>query len=272
MLARTSLLLLAIFACQLPSVVAQESDSADGVKAEVDHLSAEQDHSEAAGHSSGSGGHAEGDGHGDDESHGDEHGSDSHAGGGHGDSHSGDSHSADSHGEGHGDAHGGNTNPLSVDPDLMVFTGIIFCLLLAVLSKFAWGPIRDSLDQREKGIEEQIAEAHRSNEEARRLLAEHEEKVSKASEEVREMLDQARRDAESQKANILAEAEAAAKAEKDRAVREIHAAKNNALEQLAESSVDQALGLAGSIVGQKLEKQDHARLIQDALKQIPSEN
>ena len=104
------------------------------------------------------------------------------------------------------------------------------------------------------------------------MLAEHEDKVAKATDEVREMLDKAKADAESQKASILAAAEAAAKSEKDRAVREIHAAKNTALEQLAESSVDQALGLAGSIVGKKLDKKDHASLIQDALKHIPSDN
>jgi len=224
------------------------------VHADESHASGEHDGATHAGASH------DGESHGDDGSHA--------AHGGEHDSHG--DHADDAHG---GDAHaGGNTNPLSVDPDLMIFTGIIFCLLLAVLGKFAWGPIRDSLDEREKGIEAQIAEAHRSNEEARRLLAEHEEKVAKASDEVREMLDKAKADAESQKASILAEAEAAAKSQKDRAVKEIHAAKNTALEQLAESSVDQALGLAGSIVGKKLDKKDHTNLIQEALKHIPSDN
>ncbi len=194
----------------------------------------------------------------------------------------------ESHGGGHGESHGGGhhdpfdltaanaTDSLEaveeVRADLAIWTVVVFALLLAVLGKFAWGPICKALDEREQGIASQIDEAHRSNEEARRLLAEHEEKVAKASDEVREMLDKAKADAESQKASILAAAEAAAKSEKDRAVREIHAAKNTALEQLAESSVDQALGLAGSIVGKKLDKKDHASLIQDALKHIPSDN
>ena len=38
---------------------------------------------------------------------------------------------------------GGNTNPLSIPPDLAVFTAIIFLVLLAVLWKFAWGPIME---------------------------------------------------------------------------------------------------------------------------------
>ena len=95
------------------------------------------------------------------------------------DSHSNDeaAHGAAAHGEGEGESHG-NTNPLSVDPDLAFFTLIIFALLLLVLGKFAWGPIRDALDNREQSIAEQIAEAQRSHDEARRLLGEHEAKLA----------------------------------------------------------------------------------------------
>jgi F-type H+-transporting ATPase subunit b len=235
---------------------AQDSE----VKAEVDHES--DVHEGEAGHE---------EAHGSEASHGDEsHGDESHGDGSHDDTHAA-GHDGE-HAE-HGDAHGGgNSNPLSVDPDLAIFTAIIFLLMLAILRKFAWGPIRDGLAAREKGIADQIAEAHRSNEEARRLLAEHEAKVSSASNEVKEMLDQAKREAEEKKSEILAEAEAAAKSEKDRAVREIHAAKNNALEDLAKTSVDQAVGLAGRIMGKELQDGNHTDLIQEALKKFPSEN
>lgn len=175
--------------------------------------------------------------------------------------------------DGHGDgaAHS-NTNPLSVDPDLAIFTAIIFALLAVILRKFAWGPIRDAVEQREKRIADQLAEAQRSTDEARRLLNEHEAKLANTSEEVKAMMDDARRDAEHQKNRIVAEAEEAATAQKTRAVREIDAAKNLALEQLAQTSVDQAVGLAGRIVGHSLNKDDHGKLIQDALKQFPSDN
>jgi F-type H+-transporting ATPase subunit b len=189
--------------------------------------------------------------------------------------HGGDGEHADgSHGGEHGDGHAahGNTNPLSVDPDLAIFTAVIFGLLAVILRKFAWGPIRDAVEEREKRIADQLAEAQRSNEEARRLLDEHESKLASSSEEVKTMLDEAKRDAESQKNRIIAEAEEAAAAQKARVVREIDAAKNSALETLAQSSVDQAVSLAGRIVGQSLNKDDHGKLIQDALKQFPSDN
>jgi F-type H+-transporting ATPase subunit b len=173
-----------------------------------------------------------------------------------------------SHGEG---AHG-NTNPLSVDPDLTLFTLIIFLLTMAVLAKFAWGPIQEALERREQSIADQIAEAQKSRDEARRLLEQHETRLASARDEINALMDGARREAESQKQSILAEAGKLASDQQARAVREINSAKNAALEELARSSVDQAVGLAGRIIGQTLRAEDHANLITEALHKMPSKN
>jgi F-type H+-transporting ATPase subunit b len=173
------------------------------------------------------------------------------------------------HGDpGHGEGHEASTNPLTVDPDLAIFTGILFLILLAVLWKFAWGPIAEALDRREQGIAGQIEEARRNTEEAKRLLAEHQARLDGAADEVRGLLDQARREAETQKQQIVAEAQQAAQAEKDRAVREIGAAKNQALRDLAEKSVNTAVDLAGRIVRRQLKPEDHADLIRETLPQL----
>lgn len=173
---------------------------------------------------------------------------------------------------GHGDSHSASPNPMVLGPDLAIFTAIVFLVLLAVLWKFAWGPIAEALDQREQGIAGQIDEAKQSNEEAKRLLAEHESKLGETAEEVKGLLDQARRDAEAQKQQIVAEAQQAAQAEKERAVREIGVAKNQAMQELAEKSVDTAVGLAGRIVRRQLSPDDHADLIKDALPQLPRDS
>ena len=164
------------------------------------------------------------------------------------------------------------SNPLGIDPDLAGWTGIVFLVLMAVLWKFAWGPISEGLEKREKAVAENISEAQRQNEEARKLLSEHEAKLAGAASEVRQMLDDAKRDAESQKDKILADAQAAASSEKDRALREIDAAKNAVLQELAEKSVDTAVGLAGKIVRRQLSSEDHSELIDDALQKFPNSN
>ena len=133
-------------------------------------------------------------------------------------------------------------------------------------------PIAEALDQREHGIAGQIDEANRSNEEAKRLLAEHQSRLDGARDEVKGLLEQARRDAESQKQQIVIEAQQAAQAEKERAVREIGLAKNQALQDLAERSVDTAVNLAGQIVRRQLTPDDHADLIKSALPQLPRDS
>jgi F-type H+-transporting ATPase subunit b len=176
----------------------------------------------------------------------------------------------------HGEEHG-NSNPLSVDPDLAIFTAIVFVVLLVVLGKFAWGPIMAALDKREHMIAEQIAASERAQTEARRLLEEYERKLANAHDQVRALLEEGRREAEQAKQNILTEAKAASKAEQQRGVHEIELATDRALRELGEASANMAVDLAGKIVRAKLNPAEHQKLIQEALaemqkKAAPSKN
>jgi F-type H+-transporting ATPase subunit b len=161
-------------------------------------------------------------------------------------------------------------DPLVVDPDLALWTFGIFVLLLIVLGKFAWGPIIASLEKREHGIADHIAQAERNHAEAKKVLADYEQKLAGAAAEVRELMEAARRDAEHNRQSILAEAKTAADAERNRALRDIDAAADAAMESLAERSAQLAVDLAGKILQSKLSKDDHAKLIQDALAKFPT--
>jgi F-type H+-transporting ATPase subunit b len=158
-----------------------------------------------------------------------------------------------------------NTNPLSFDPDLAICTLVVFGLLLAVLRKFAWGPISKALDDREHKIESDIAAAHRQNEEARELLKQYEARLAAAQDEVRAIIEEARRDAAVTQQEILAKAQADATAEMNRAKREVETARDQALQQLAETSANLAVDLAGKIVRAKLNASDHKTLIDEAV-------
>jgi F-type H+-transporting ATPase subunit b len=164
----------------------------------------------------------------------------------------------------------GSTDPLSIDPDLAIWTLVVFVVLLAVLKKFAWGPILHALEAREHGIADHIAEAQRNHEEAKALLAQYEQRLAGATNEVRELMEKARRDAEHAKQDILTEAKAGAEAERVRALRDIEAATDQAMESLAERSAQLAVDLAGKILGSKLSAADHSRIIQEAMAKFPS--
>jgi F-type H+-transporting ATPase subunit b len=173
------------------------------------------------------------------------------------------------------DGHG-SPNPLAFDPDLAIATLIIFLILFFVLKKFAWKPISHALEERERAIENNIAKAEGAAAEARAMLAEYEKKLAGASDEVRGMLEEARRDAEATKQEIVAEARVAARQEQDRALREINTAKDRALKELAETSTNIAVDLAGKLIKTKLTRDEHAELVQEAISKFvagaPSRN
>ena len=180
------------------------------------------------------------------------------------------------HGDGHGSGHSGDPNPLAVDLDLAVWTGVVFVVLFLVLSKFAWPVISSALVEREQRIEDNISSAEAKHEEAKQLLAQHEAKLAGAADEVRALLEEARRDAEHTKNSILEEAKQAADAERDRAVRDVERAADNAMKGLAETSANLAVDLAEKVVRQSITPEQQASLVREALDKLaitePSEN
>ncbi|MCE9607409.1 MAG: F0F1 ATP synthase subunit B [Planctomycetia bacterium] len=176
----------------------------------------------------------------------------------------------DAHGDhahlGHGDA---NVDPGEIKKDMAIFTAAVFFLLVVILRKFAWGPIASGLEAREHHIAEHITGAERANREAKAMLAEYQKKLEAAHLEVRGILDEARRDAEHTKQEIVAAARAEAAAEMDRGKREVQTAMDQALKHLTETSAEQAVYLAGKVLQQQLKPADHARLIDEAMAKFP---
>jgi F-type H+-transporting ATPase subunit b len=174
--------------------------------------------------------------------------------------------------DGHGDAAHGNTNPLSIDPDLAIFTVLVFLLLLAVLRKFAWKPIMAGLERREEHVGSQLEEAERRNREAEEMLSRYQAELAQASDQVRQMLEEARQSADAHRGQELARTQEAVKAERERALTAIDAAKHQAAQEVATKAADVAVALAGRIVRRDLSKHDHAALVSETVNQFSSRN
>jgi F-type H+-transporting ATPase subunit b len=149
--------------------------------------------------------------------------------------------------------------------DLALWSLAVFALLLGLLGQFAWKPIMAGLDRREQGIESRIAETKKASEDAKQMLAAYERRLAEASEEVRGMLEEARRDADATKTAIVAEAKKAAEDEKVRARHEIGLARDEALSTIAEKAGDLAVEVAGKFLRDKIGKDDHARLVRESV-------
>ena len=60
-----------------------------------------------------------------------------------------------------------------VNLGLSIWTTFVFLSLLAILWKFAWGPILKAVQDREDGIQSTLDQAANERSEAAKLLAEH---------------------------------------------------------------------------------------------------
>jgi F-type H+-transporting ATPase subunit b len=193
-------------------------------------------------------------------------------------SHGESGHGGDGHGShdptdlSHNDAAPELEDPSEFRSDLAIWTFVVFICLLGILLKFAWRPVMEGLEKREQSVAAMIEEAKQSSEKAAEQLRQYEARLTEASSEAQKILAQAQRDAEANKEEIVNEARTAAQRERQRAVADIEAAKNSALEEMTHRSVDLAMLMAGRIVQRQMNPEDQAKLIREALDQLPSEN
>ena len=82
-----------------------------------------------------------------------------------------------------------------IAPDTLLFSFIIFGVLLAILYKFAWGPIVEGLELREKKMADDIEGARAANEKAQAQLAAYDAKIAGAESEAAALIAEAKNDA-----------------------------------------------------------------------------
>ena len=95
---------------------------------------------------------------------------------------------------------------LGIEPGIMLVNAAGFLLLLWLLSKFAYAPVRAILADREREVEQNLTEAEHQREAAARDKRTLEEELSRLDERAQQIIDQARAEAGNQRAALLAEA------------------------------------------------------------------
>jgi F-type H+-transporting ATPase subunit b len=158
------------------------------------------------------------------------------------------------------------TSPLiRVVPGLMIWTLVCFLITFLVLRKFAFGPIQKMIDERRERIRSAVEEAEHARAEARRLLEEHKKLIGKAKSEAGEILAEARKVAESQRERAKEEVEADRQRRLEETRKQIEAETVRALEQIRAEVADLALLAAAKVTGKVLDRDDHRKLIEDAI-------
>ena len=156
---------------------------------------------------------------------------------------------------------------ISFDPGLIIWTTIIFTLLLIVLKKFAWKPILTAVDERNKSIEEALMAADKAKEEMELLNADNERILLEARTERDVLLKEAREI----KNSILNEAKEQANLEANKmlnsAKEQIVNEKMKAITELKNSVAILSIDIAEKVLKRELkEKSSQEEFIEGALK------
>ncbi|HEV8243134.1 MAG TPA: F0F1 ATP synthase subunit B [Nitrospirales bacterium] len=151
----------------------------------------------------------------------------------------------------------------------LIFWEIVsFAVLLFILAKYAFPPILQILDERERKIRESIESAERRSAEAERRMAEYEAKMKASQKEAEEMVAQAKVRAQQMKEENERQLQADAERIKTAAAREIEQERRKAIEDVRRYASDLALQVAGKVLERSLTDADHQRLADEALSSV----
>ena len=148
---------------------------------------------------------------------------------------------------------GAAAGPLVVNGGLMIWTLVIFGILLLVLRRFAWPVVLGAVRDREKALEDQIAAAERNRAESAKLLEEHKQLLAEARTSAHALIADAKGMAEKERAVALEKTRGEQEELLARARREIGAERDRAVQELRREAVDLSLAAAGRLIGQRLE-------------------
>lgn len=157
----------------------------------------------------------------------------------------------------------GATALITPEIGLMFWTLVTFLILLALLGKFAWGPIVKAMNAREAGIKNDLDHAKRERDDAERLLGEHRALLDQARRERAEAVEAGRRDAERLKGEILEEARKQREQLMEQAKSQIDAGLRQARGELKGVAADLAIRAAGKLLGTSLDDATQRRLVED---------
>jgi F-type H+-transporting ATPase subunit b len=157
---------------------------------------------------------------------------------------------------------------LQFEPGLMVWTIIIFLLLVVLLRKLAWKPIVGALDERTKHIKDSLEKAEAAQRAAENARAEYEAMMAKASKDAQELIARGRKAAEATRDEIVAKAQSESEQLRQRTIKEIDLARQKALEEIKHTAAQLSVDIAGKIIGRSLAAKDHQDLIRQALREM----
>jgi F-type H+-transporting ATPase subunit b len=151
---------------------------------------------------------------------------------------------------------------------LMIWTLLAFGITLWFLRRYVFPQIQDQLDKRQRAIEETIDTAERTKREADQLLAEYRERLQEARQQAEDIVVRARKAAETHQQEVSQSASVKQQEMLEQARRDIETETRLALEKIRKEVADLTVMATEKVTRKTLTGEDHQRLIREALAEV----
>jgi F-type H+-transporting ATPase subunit b len=152
------------------------------------------------------------------------------------------------------------------------FALINFALFAALIGRLAGPPLKEFLRNRHHRIRHDLDEASRLRKEAEVELEQYRQKVAGIDRQVEELLSGVRKDAEAEKARLIAAAESEAGRLKAEAERQIHIEVDRARLELRQQVVESASRVAEELLRKKTSAEDQSRMAEQFVGRLEQSN
>ncbi|WP_028330713.1 F0F1 ATP synthase subunit B [Brachyspira alvinipulli] len=161
---------------------------------------------------------------------------------------------------------------LKIDPGIIIWTWITFLLVLAVLGASTWKIILKGLNARADKIQEDLEEAEKTRENAKKSLAAYREQIDNAKAEASSIIENARIEANRVRDKIINNAREEAEANKNKILSEIDRSKEEAVSSVRKQAVDIAIVMAETILKRNINREDNQALINEFINKANKED
>lgn len=153
----------------------------------------------------------------------------------------------------------------------MLVTLFFFLVLLALLKKFAWGPLMNMMEKRENYVANEIDEAEKSRAEAEKSAKDAAAQLNQVRQEAQKMIEDAKTAGVKQEQDIIESARLEAERIKQQAQADIQNEKEQAILALQAQVASLSVLVASKVIEKEINAGDQEQFINDYIKEVGEE-
>ncbi|MFQ5878282.1 MAG: F0F1 ATP synthase subunit B [Acidobacteriota bacterium] len=159
---------------------------------------------------------------------------------------------------------------ITPDPGTIIWTIITFTILVLLLGRFAWKPLMQVLEERERTVRDSLEQARRARDESEETLRRNREILANARRETAAIIEQGKREAEALRGEILARSRKEAHDLVEQGKRQVLYEQKRAMETLRSQVADLAIRAAERLISRSLDERKQRELVEEYMRTLPA--